>query len=67
MVEKIGYPEMCVNKTLLGEYYQQARDKYVNVKFTKVCFFLWRDKIFLRQIGCFMMIKDVNIIVWLLF
>lgn len=23
MVEKIGYPEMCVNKTLLGEYYQQ--------------------------------------------
>lgn len=46
MVEKIGYPEMCVNKTLLGEYYQQARDKYVNVKITKVCFFLWRDKIF---------------------
>ncbi|PFX23559.1 Endothelin-converting enzyme 2 [Stylophora pistillata] len=23
MVEKIGYPEMCVNKTLLGEYYQR--------------------------------------------
>lgn len=22
MVEKIGYPEMCVNKTLLEEYYQ---------------------------------------------
>ena len=22
IVEKIGYPEMCVNKTLLEEYYQ---------------------------------------------
>jgi len=22
IVEKIGYPEMCVNKTLLAEYYQ---------------------------------------------
>lgn len=27
IVEKIGYPEMCVNKTLLEEYYKEVSIK----------------------------------------
>lgn len=34
MVEKIGYPEICVNKTLLREYYQG-----VSVSWTTIPFF----------------------------
>ena len=27
MVEKLGYPEMCVNKTLLREFYRDVSEK----------------------------------------
>lgn len=41
MVEKIGYPEICVNKSLLREYYQGVSVSWIIINFLKQEKHIW--------------------------